>query len=164
MMQTCPTKSSEFTESTELLFYNIFKEMGHLDCSYMSYVYERSDGVRKHFFTDKIWLDTYIREGFIETCPLTLLGRDSDRIFIPWNHLNSLNNTAQLTMEARADMDITNGVTIIERVGNGKEMVALATRRNNPKFYQNLMGHGDFVKRKIIELRKSVINTDQLIN
>lgn len=155
-----PTSCTSFDDKKNREFIKIFDKLGSLDCSYFSYTIERDDGIRKNFFLNNTWLNTYLNEGFIQTCPLTMICRVKGSAFIQWSLLNSLDKAQKTSMNARKDLEMHNGVTISSYVSGTKEMIAMATTKNNHKFGQIILENKEFVQEQILGMRKIAIESN----
>lgn len=153
-MEMLPTHCKDFDESEELDFYGILFQLGKLDCSYMSYALERPDGTRLNFFSNNEWLYVYNKENFFTTCQLAMLCRQKGNTIIPWSTLYPANLQQKKVLDARADFDIANGITIAQTVNGNSEMIALATRKSNTNFVNTLQANSQFLQSCLLRLRK----------
>lgn len=149
-----PIHCNDFDENEELEYYRMLFQLGKFDCSYLSYTLERPDGKRFNFFSNKEWLNVYQAENFITTCQLTVLSRQQGNNIIPWNTLYPATSDQKKVLDARADFDIGNGITISQMVNGNCEMIALATRKNNVQFIHNLQTNPYFLQSCLLRLRK----------
>lgn len=145
-----------FKEEIQIQFYEILKNLGNIDCSYLSYTIEdRSLKKRISFFSHQDWNLLFKDNNFRDSCLLCYLCQTQGDIIIPWNYLLQQTPNNQIVMDARYDHDIANGITLSFKHGNIHEMIAFGSRVNNTNFINDdYMKNINIVNNSIQELRQ----------
>jgi hypothetical protein len=146
MVYKLPPEYHSFSEKTEMQFYSVFKKLWPLGCSYFSYSLEKEGIFRLHFFSDKIWANVFVEEKLIDSCPLTFFCRNSMRGSLFWSDLPTLSKEKHIVMAARKDYHLNDGLTILSKLGNVREMVAFATNNEDLYFKKNVINNFNLIK------------------
>ncbi|HLB41926.1 MAG TPA: autoinducer binding domain-containing protein [Gammaproteobacteria bacterium] len=134
------------------------------NCTYVSYALETHDGKRIHYYSNRKWQEVFIKERFIESCPLLKFAREANVSMLEWNSLSGLlTNQEKCIMEARKDFNIGNGIGAKHRIYGMYEMSTFASTVDNREFVRTFLKNIQCFKKYVFELRTLAI-TSMLIS
>ena len=160
-----PNQFLPFEEKSHINFDLICDELANrFNCSYVSYALETRDGKRIHYYSNRKWQEIFIKERFIENCPLLKFARETNASMLEWNSLSGLlNKQEKCVMEARKDFNIGNGIGTKHFVYGMYEISTFASTVDNYKFMNTFLKNIKHFKKYVSELRTLAI-TSMLIS
>lgn len=161
------TKCLSFAEECELSLFKIFMNLNkNYGITYMSYTFDKSNLVRFSFRTDPKWASIYNHEkingkSIIELCPLDIISRKNENIFIIWdlyNHKSQPKSHREI-MGMREDVGLFHGLTLSTYFNSHHDAIAVATEEKNLDLATNILlsDNGAALKNSLIACRKNIM-------
>lgn len=162
------TKCLSFIEEYELNLFKVFMDLNkNYGATYMSYTFDKSNLIRFSFRTDSKWASVYNHEklngkSIIELCPLDIVSRKKENIFIIWdlyNHKSQPKSYREI-MGMREDVGLFHGLTLSTYFNGHHDAIAIATEEKKIDLATNILlsDNGATLKNSLIACRKNIIN------
>lgn len=158
------TMCIEFPDEVEIKLFEIFKKLNkEYGATYMSYTHDRFDKVRYSFRTDQKWAGIYHRETIndkpiIEQCPLDIVSRQKNNIFILWDfYIHRVQpKIFREIMGMREDVGMTHGLTLSTYFGEHHDALAIATEDHRNDIASKIMVNNttNIIKESLLECRR----------